>query len=109
LKQQQHIAFKYIAIVLLLAVMLPSAVKFTHVFENHKHEVCLDNITSHMHETDVECEFYKFKLNTQYYTFFEISFLNIEDNFLKINNTLYNFKYNHQQLSYSLRGPPFLV
>jgi len=109
LKQQQHIAFKYIAIVLLLAVMLPSAVKFTHVFENHKHEVCLDNITTHMHKTDVECEFYKFKLNTQYYTFFEISFLNIEDNFLKINNTLYNFKYNHQQLSYSLRGPPFLV
>ncbi|PIB32607.1 hypothetical protein BFP78_09030 [Gaetbulibacter sp. 5U11] len=95
--------------VLLLAVMLPSAVKFTHVFENHKHEVCLDNITSHMHKTDVECEFYKFKLNTQFYPFFEITLIDIEDNFLKITNTLYNFNYNHQQLSFSLRGPPFLV
>ncbi|AUC76658.1 hypothetical protein [Olleya sp. Bg11-27] len=109
MKQQQHIAFKIAAIVLLLAVMLPSAVKFTHVFENHKHEVCTDYSTNHMHQIDLECEFFKFKLNTQYYPTFEVSLINSTHNFSEINTTLYNFNYNHQQLSYSLRGPPFLV
>ena len=88
---------------------MPSAVKFAHIFENHKHEVCTDYSTDHMHETNLECEFFKFKLTTQYYTILEDAKIIILDNHSKINATFYNFKYNHQQLSYSLRGPPFLV
>ena len=107
MKKQQHIIFKIAAIVLLLAVLLPSAVKFDHVFEDHKHEVCTDDhSTTHAHEIDLECEFYKFKLNTYYYTFLDSYSIVIEDNYSKINNTFYNFQYNYQQLSFSLRGPP---
>lgn len=109
MKAQQNIFIKIASVVLLLAVLLPSAVKFAHVLEQHKHEVCTDNSSTHMHELDLDCEFYKFKLNTQYYSFLESNNIIIEDNYFKINNTFYNFQYNHQQLSYSLRGPPFLV
>lgn len=83
MKQQQHIAFKIAAIVLLLAVLMPSAVKFTHIFENHKHEVCTDYSTKHMHEINLECEFFKFKLNTQYYTILEDTKIIILDNYSK--------------------------
>jgi len=108
-QQEQYFLLKYVAVVLLLAILLPSAVKFTHVFEDHKHEVCTDYSTNHMHEIDLECEFFKFKLNTQYYTLLENFDLIIEDNFFKIKDTYYNFQFNYQQLSYSLRGPPFVV
>ncbi|WGD34615.1 hypothetical protein [Olleya sp. YS] len=109
MKTQQNIIIKILSVVVLLAVLFPSAVKFAHVLEQHEHEVCIDNSTTHMHEVDFDCEFYKFKLTTQYYSLLESDDLILEDNYSKICNTSYNFRYNHQQLSYSLRGPPQLV
>jgi len=66
---KQHIGFKLIAIVLLCAIILPAAVKFNHIFENHKHEICKGEPQAHIHEVDLDCEFYKFNLETYNYTF----------------------------------------
>ncbi len=57
-----------IAILLIAAVLLPTSVKFAHIFEDHKHELCEDFTTTHIHDLDLDCEFYKFKLNTQFYS-----------------------------------------
>lgn len=55
--------------VLALAVLMPSAVKLNHVFSHHSHHVCEDDnsITTHFHETDFDCDFYKFKLTNNLY------------------------------------------
>ena len=105
----QHIIIKPLAFLLVFAVLLPAAVKFNHVFEDHKHDVCNEHTTSHIHAIDLDCEFYKFNLNTQYFSSSEFNQISIEENFLKIDNVFYNFIKNYQQLSFSLRGPPFLV
>jgi hypothetical protein len=97
------------AIVLVLAVLLPSVVKLTHVFNHHKHEVCNEKFDTHFHQSDLECDFYKFKLTTQYY--FKnnlIQMVSIETNF-KITDSQYEFASNYQKLQTALRGPPRLI
>lgn len=106
---KQHIAFRTATLLLVFTLILPSAVKFSHIFEHHEHEICHNEYEAHLHTLDVDCEFYKFKLTTQFYTLFEYVELPNEVSNFKINTTLYNFLNNHRQLSFSLRGPPVLV
>jgi len=106
---KQHIVFRITAILLLLSVLAPSAVKLAHVFENHQHEVCLGEQKAHFHSLDLDCEFYKFKLNNQFAVTFNESELfsaEINQDYIEL---LYSFKQEHQHLSFSLRAPPQLV
>ncbi|RAJ12012.1 hypothetical protein [Olleya aquimaris] len=106
---QQNILIKILSVVVLLAVLFPSAVKFVHVLEQHEHEVCIDNSTTHMHEMDVDCEFYKFKINPVFT--FKIKYADLEtsiQNYLKITSQ-YHFISTYQKLGIALRGPPQLV
>ena len=107
---QEHIIFKLLTITLIVTLLTPSIVKIAHVFENHKHDVCTDNLNqTHLHTLDIDCEFYKFKLNTKYHPVLNDYRIVTEANYSKINNTLYTFLNNYQQLSFSLRGPPHLM
>ena len=104
-----HIGYKSFIIVLVIALLVPSFVKFSHIFEDHKHEVCKTPQKSHYHEFDVDCEFYKFKLNPQVTTTFDnFVVLKLEENFKSIASQ-YHFISDYQHLSFSLRGPPSLV
>lgn len=103
----KHILFRSFTIVIVTALLAPSAVKLGHAFEDHKHEICVDNSSEHFHTLDLECEFYKFKVSNsllipdfQYKTPI-VNFYSTVENY-----GLYNFKYNHQQLYFSLRAPP---
>ncbi|AUC83645.1 hypothetical protein CW733_03880 [Lacinutrix sp. Bg11-31] len=94
---------------LLFAVVLPSVVKFAHIFENHKHEVCTNPSDSHFHEVEVDCEFYKFKLNTVFAFEAIPSEVIIVENNHKITKSQYHFISDFQRLPFSLRGPPQLI
>ena len=95
----------------MLLCLLPSAVKLTHVFNHHEHEICEsdDESKTHFHESDLDCDFYKFKLNKN--QFFVLSKYRKKAEFPFSKQTLeYYISYNnHQQLSTFLRGPPQLV
>lgn len=101
-----NILFKSVTLVLVLAFLLPSAVKFMHIFEQHQHEICLGESDSHFHTQDVDCEFYKFKLNSPFTipknTIVLLAFSNIESAI----PTHYSFLSEFQTLHFSLRGPP---
>lgn len=105
----QHIIFKIIAILLLFAVVLPSAVKFTHVFENHKHEVCINPSDSHFHEVEIDCEFYKFKLNNSFISIFnDVAIPEINNNHKNITYD-YFFINSYKSFGIALRGPPSII
>ena len=105
----QHIVFKICTIILLCVVLLPSIVKLNHAFENHKHEICKGEAQAHFHEINVDCEFYKFNLNSAFeFTKNTIVFLNIEENYQNIISQ-YAFISSYQKRGFSLRGPPQLV
>ncbi|WP_299109610.1 hypothetical protein [uncultured Winogradskyella sp.] len=100
--------FKGLAVVLVLAVLLPSAVKFNHIFTHHSHKVCDndDSTDTHFHVSDFDCDFYKFKLTNNLFLVFnnyEISPKNTAPQQL---SSYYISLNNYQQLLRFVRGPP---
>ena len=104
-----HIVIKSIVTLLLVAIVLPAAIKFIHVFENHKHEVCSNPSDTHFHEIEIDCEFYKIKLNTEISFNSSPSKISICEVNYKINTSHYYFLGRFQRLPFSLRGPPQLI
>lgn len=51
---ENHIT-KYLGVIaLVFALMLPTCVEFSHLFENHEHEVCHEQ-TTHLHKDAPQC------------------------------------------------------
>ena len=86
--------------------MVPTGVKYSHVFNHHLHEVCKGEPETHLHNADLDCSFYKFKLSSP----FTIPALQFELVMPEINTLQieapYAFLSEFQQLHFSLRGPP---
>ena len=106
-KPLKNIVFRSITILIGLVLLAPSVVKLGHAFEDHEHEVCIDNSSAHLHTLDLDCEFYKFNIsNPLLLSKFQYE-IPLADYFFATNTFgLYNFDYNHQQLYFSLRAPP---
>lgn len=103
---KQHITFRIATLLIVLCLVLPSVVKFTHIFAHHEHEVCLGENQSHFHELDMDCEFYKFNLNHQTtLTNFEFVPLEVTHD-QEVITSGYLFLSSFQRLHFSLRGPP---
>ena len=103
--------FKGLAIALSLAVLFPSIVKLTHSFNHHTHQVCDEDVNhhTHFHQSDLDCDFYKFKLSKiQFFNGFESSEKQDIVDF-KVTTHYYISFHNNQQLTRFLRGPPQLV
>lgn len=107
-KYKESIILKSLIITLVITLLVPSFVKLAHAFKNHKHEICVTPQKSHFHENDLDCEFYKFKLNKQYFSLSKYSELVIYSPCLSKINTLYSFIDYYNKLSFSLRAPPVL-
>ena len=110
LKERFHKILVTLSFILVVSLLVPSAVKLEHVFENHKHEVCLNKSTTHLHAIDLDCEFYKFNVsNPLLIPNIDYGIPNLAFFYTHETSRLYNFKYNHQHLYFSLRAPPSLV
>ncbi|MFB9053793.1 hypothetical protein ACFFVB_11970 [Formosa undariae] len=106
---KKHIVFKIFTVVLVIALLTPAFVKFSHVFEHHKREVCHGENQTHLHTADIDCEFYKFQLNHH----FTIPVFIADIPFVEENHELissqYNFLSTFQLRHFSLRGPPLYI
>lgn len=109
LKIKEHIASKVLVVLLTVVLVTPLFVKLNHLFEDHKHEVCKTPNKTHFHELEIECEFYNFKLNTEFnYSFASIIIPEFKDVTQSIVSQ-YFFLSDYQLLQFSLRGPPLSV
>lgn len=106
---KQHIIFKIFASAIALLLLVPTVVKFNHIFADHEHDICLGEKSTHLHELNTDCDFHKFNINTPYCFFSNDIELFTEIYIHKTSSSLYTFLHNHRQLSFSLRGPPVLV
>ena len=105
-----HIRFKILAFILIIAIAIPSLLKLDHAFENHTHDICSGELSSHhIHSLEFECDFYKFQqTNSFVFNIKTFDCFSIENNHKQIRSQ-YHLISEYQQLSFSLRGPPFLV
>ncbi len=106
----KHILLKSLALILVVTVLLPVTVKAMHVFENHKHDVCTEKTSDHhLHQIDLDCEFYKIKLNNSLsFSVFSYTLLEVKNNHKPILSQ-YQFISSYQRLGIVLRGPPQFV
>ncbi|CAH8283749.1 hypothetical protein EV196_102595 [Mariniflexile fucanivorans] len=94
---------------LALTLLVPAVYKFAHIFAHHKHDICKGEKSTHLHEINPDCDFYKFKLSTSYtITFSNFVFICPQENSLKMVSQ-YQFLSKFQRLQTALRGPPSLV
>ena len=106
---KEHIAFKAITFFLAILLLVPSAVKFTHIFSHHKHDICKGEKATHLHEINTDCDYYKFKLINSYtLTFYHVELFSPKEKLLKIDSQ-YQFLSEFQRLQTALRGPPGLI
>lgn len=105
-KFSEQITFKIITCVLVMSLLVPTGVKFSHIFTHHHHEICNGEPQTHLHNADLDCSFYKFKLSTPFtIPNFEFEIIPALDNHQSYAGT-YSFLSEFQQLHFTLRGPP---
>ena len=99
----QHIIFKLATLILAIALLMPSFVKLSHVFNHHQHEICKGEYKTHLHKYDIDCTFYKFKISSLYsLPSNAISFITIDNNY-KVICFEYDLLSEYQNLHSSLR------
>ena len=90
-------------------LLLPTGIKLSHVLSDHEHEVCIGKDQTHIHEIDMDCEFYKFNLTNNFYFKVEDYHLDFTVKMQTINVKKYIYSKDHPQLTTYLRGPPYLM
>ena len=101
-----HLAVKLLCVALVATLFTPSVTKFAHIFAHHEHKLCVAEGTTHIHQVDLDCEFYKFQINKNF-TLQDVSVnLFVEKNIYQNITSQYIFVSDYQKLHFSLRGPP---
>ncbi len=86
-------------------MLFPSAFQFTHAFEKHDLNEC-NELTTHLHEQEVECSICDFHISTFSYSFQnELEYIHIKKH-TNYADYYKSKKHNSIKLSNSLRGPP---
>ena len=106
---KEHTVSKVLVFVLSFTLIVPLFVKSYHLFEDHKHEVCETPFTNHFHEFEIDCEFYDFTLNTNYFQTSASLEISKVDELYKPIFSEYHFCSDYQLLHFSLRAPPLSV
>ena len=106
---KSHIVFRIVTLTLVLALLTPTFLKFTHIFNHHKHEICKGEYKVHLHTLDVDCGYQKFKL-TKTFTIpeFSVDFFIPKHNH-DVASIQYFFLSDTCTIQYKLRGPPYLI
>lgn len=104
-----NITKSIVGLCLVASILMPTLVKFSHAFNHHEHEVCAGDYNTHFHALDLDCEFFKFKINKP----FSFTTQTLElTSFTKIKKEVseyYSYHYQSNIVYYSKRGPPSLI
>ena len=90
-----------------LALLLPTAVKFAHIFEGHEHRACTD-LSTHLHENQLECSICDFHFSIFNFTPQQFSEFSISHSFKSVETYYLLPEFSKKTTHYLLRGPPAL-
>lgn len=100
---------KIVALLLAISLLSPAINKFAHLFTHHKHDICKGEKSTHLHELNTDCDFYKYKVHHHYtFNLFEYRIFTPKIQSPEIISQ-YHFLSDYQRLQTALRGPPALV
>ena len=94
------------AFLLLLAIMLPTAIQFSHMIEGHEGIACNDQST-HIHQSEKICEICAFHLTSFSYDIAKYPDLQLVHISVKVSTTYTSLQLYFSTLTNNqLRGPP---
>jgi len=97
---------KYSVILLILFLVLPTSIELVHAFEVHEITLCTSKTENHFHQNDFKCKFCHLQIKT--FAIIPNKIFTLVDQGINFKNTKdYQFLLKHQELLFSLRGPPF--
>ena len=109
IKAVKYPLLKSVSAILIYALLLPFALKLNHVFDNHQHIICKSKIENHIHESELDCDFYNYKIN-QVNFFISTTFdEDLPKLFIPKNYALQDVYYQTERFVSFLRGPPCFV
>ena len=88
--------------------MIPTIVLFLHSFCNHDHHICQSKLQSHIHQKEAKCELHLLNHSPFYFDNFPINKVYFTE-ITSVESLTDNSLINHQQLPFSLIGPPLKV
>jgi len=91
----------------LLVFLSPAVIQTIHLFENHSHTICTSKTDQHIHDKSLNYELDVIK-KSDGFLFEQIQTIKVIEGLSSFTKT-YNFLLAHQQLPFSLRGPPEFV
>lgn len=100
---------KTLSLVLLFALLLPFALKFEHIFQDHHHSICKSKIESHIHQLNDDCDFLNYTINsanTENSLVFETK---VDVLFAEKNYPYSTAFFTSEKATSFLRGPPSLL
>lgn len=106
--QKKNIQLSFASCLLAIALVFPSLVQFSHIFENHEHNFCGD-VTTHLHEQKLDCDLGDFHF-THFHFEETISYETpIIEASTVVEITYTSRRYHTLSTSIGLRGPPTLL
>ena len=105
-KVQGDFRLSMASMILVLCMLMPAFLNLAHAIHGHNGQTCASDIALHLHETEFDCEFQKYKLTKQFYTDLQNFDLFVLAVIRENTSVSYSFLSSYQQLHFSLRGPP---
>ena len=103
----RHISY-LASLFLVLSILTPSITKLAHAVYEHEYRDCDKNGNLHVHEAELNCDFFKFHFSPQSPTlFFQELPLRVKSGTQNILSS-YTFLSKFQKVHFVLRGPPTL-
>ena len=94
------------SVLLLLALILPTAIQFSHMIEGHENDTCNIHI-SHIHKSEKNCETCDFQLTSISYDIAEYPDLLLTQISVKLSTDFTSLQFYYPTLtSKQLRAPP---
>ena len=101
------IASSFFGFLFSLAILFPSIVQFTHLFEAHDNMACAETV-QHIHEKKIECEIHNFQIAPfNFYTFGGLNTLIITSYSVE-NEQVTSLFHSEKTHDFLLRAPPTL-
>ena len=103
---RKQIGKNIVALLLFVALMLPTAVQFFHVFEGHEHNTCSEK-TTHIHKSITKCDICDYHLASFNYDIAKYPDLLLPKIPVKIEADFTSLQFHSFQITNTqLRAPP---
>jgi hypothetical protein len=109
MEYKEQLIKRIASLLLIIALMMPIAVKFIHIFEGHEHVACTEHKT-HLHKSNSKCDICIFQIGSFNYDVIGYPELLITETPCNIKGgicavSLHSFKVNNTKL----RAPPIFA